>query len=55
MKEQNKNLENKLKKIEMSNLPDAEFKILVLRMLKELKERVDELKENFNKEIENIK
>ena len=37
--------------METSNLPDAEFKTLVIRMLNELKGRADELCENFNKEI----
>ena len=37
-----------LNKMESSNLADTEFKILVIRMLKELSE-------NFNKDIENIK
>ena len=35
--------------METSNLLDAEFKTLVIRMLNELRERVDELTENFNK------
>ena len=48
MKEQSKNLENKLKKIEKSDLPDAEFKTLVIKMLKDLSE-------NFHKKIGNIK
>ena len=41
--------------MESSNLTDAEFKTLVIKMLNELRSRVDELSENFNKEIENIK
>ena len=36
MKEQNKNPETELKKMEKSNLSDAEFKTQVIRMLKEL-------------------
>ena len=36
--------------METSKVPDADFKTLVIRMLSELKERVDELSENFNKE-----
>ena len=55
MKEQNKAPEKELSKMETSNLSDAEFKILVIRMLKERWRRVDELCENFNKEKENIK
>ena len=35
--------------METSNLPDADFKTLVMRMLNELQRRVDELSENVNK------
>ena len=55
MKEQNKTPEKELKKMETNNLSDARFKTLVIRMLKELRRRVEELSENLNKEIENIK
>ena len=43
MKEQNKTPEEGLNKMETRNLPDAEFKTLVIRML-------NDLSENFNKE-----
>ena len=43
MKEQNKTPEKELNKMEISNLSDAEFKALVIRMLKELRE-VQQLK-----------
>ena len=36
MKEQNKTLEKELNKMEISNLSDAEFKTLVIRMFQEL-------------------
>ena len=55
MKEHIKTLEKELNKRKISNLPDAEFKTLVIRMLNELKGRLEELGENFNKEVENIK
>ena len=54
MKEQNKIPEKELNKMETSNLPDKKFKMLITRILNELRGRVDELSENFNKEIENI-
>ena len=38
LKEQIKTSEKELNKWEISNLPDAEFKTLVIRMLKELSE-----------------
>ena len=34
--------------MEISNLSDEEFKTLIIRMLNELRGRVDELRENFN-------
>ena len=41
--------------MESSNLTDAEFKTLVIKMLDELRGRVDEHSENFNEEIKSIK
>lgn len=37
------------------NLPDKEFKALVIRMLNKLGKRTDEHRENFNKELESTK
>ena len=37
--------------MESSNLTDAEFKTLVIKMLNKLRGSVDEFSENFNKEI----
>ena len=44
MKEQIKTPEKKLSKMEISNLSDAEFKTLVIRMLKELREDLNSIK-----------
>ena len=44
MKEQIKTPERELNKMEISNLSDAEFKILVIRMLKELSENLNSIK-----------
>lgn len=49
-----KNSEKDLNEIEISDLPDKEFKILV-KILTELGERINEYSENFNKETENIR
>ena len=48
MKEQIETPEKELNKMEISNLSDAELKTLVIRMLKELRGRGDELREKFN-------
>ena len=55
MKEQNKTPEKELNKMEINNLLSTEFRTLVIRMLSELRKRVDEISENFNKETGNIK
>ena len=44
MKKQIKTLEKELNKMEISNLSDAEFKTLVIRMLKELSENLSSIK-----------
>ena len=41
--------------METSNLPDAEFKTMVIRVVSELRERVDELSGKFSKEKGYIK
>ena len=43
-KEQMKNPEKELNKMEISNLSDAEFKTMVIRMLKELSEDLNRIK-----------
>ena len=45
MKEQVKTPEKELNEMEISNLSDAEFKTLVIRMLKELSEDLSSIKE----------
>ena len=37
--------------MESSNLTDAEFKTLIIKMLNELRGNVDDISENFNKDI----
>ena len=41
--------------MEVSNLSNKEFKVLIIKMLKELRRRMDEHYENFNRKLENIK
>ena len=48
MKEQNKIQEKELNKTEITNLSDAELKTLVIRMLKELTEYSNSIKEEIS-------
>ena len=54
MKEQDKN-PGELSKMELSNLPNKEFKVMIIKMLSKLKIRMYEHSEKFNKELENTK
>ena len=51
MKEKNKAPEKEFTKMKTRNLLYAKSKTLVIRMIKELRGRVDDLSKNFNKEI----
>ena len=55
MKEEEKNPEKELSKMETANLSDAEFKTLVIRMLKELIELSCKIKEEVKATQSEIK
>ena len=55
MKEQNKIPEKKLNKTEIANLSDAEFKTLVIGMLKELFEYSNNIKKEMKVTLSEIK
>ena len=55
MKEQDKITARDLNEMEMSNMPDREFQVIVIKKLSGLEKRVENLSETLNKELENIK
>ena len=55
MGEQGKNSEIDLNGTKISNLPDKDFKITVIKLFTELRRRMDEHSENFIKETANIR
>ena len=42
MKEQNKTSEEEISKVEIGNLPNKEFKVMIIKMVKELGRRMDQ-------------
>ena len=44
-----------LTKLEISNIPSKELKVMIIKMLTDLRRRMDEHSENYNKELENIR
>lgn len=55
MKEQDKVSGKNPNVTEETNLPEKEFQEVVIKMLNELRKKIDEQKQNFNKELENTK
>ena len=57
MKEQNKTPEEELSEVEMGSLSEKEFRVIIIKMIREFGERIEvqsqEL-EFLNKELENI-
>ena len=54
IREQDKSSEQELNETERNNLPDKEYKLIVIKVLTDLGRRIDECSENFNKELENM-
>ena len=58
MKEQDKTPEEELSQVEIGNLPKKEFRIVIIKMIQELRRRMDAQSkklEVFNIDLENIK
>ena len=49
-KKKKKPTERELGKMVISNLPDEDFKVVVIKMLAELRRKIDKHSENFNRE-----
>ena len=54
-KKQDKTPETDLNEMEISDFPDKEFKIMVIKVLIKFRRRMNDHSENFHKEIENIR
>ena len=55
MKEQDKTSEKAFNKMKINDLPDKEFKIMVIKMFTKFGRRMDKHSENFNKEIKHMR
>ena len=59
MKEQDKTPEKKLNEVEISNLPEKEFRIMIVKMIQDLGKRmeakIEKTQEMFNKDLEELK
>ena len=55
MKEQGKNLQDQVNKDEIGNLPEKEFRVMIVKMIQNLRNRMEKIQETFNKGLEELK
>ena len=59
MKEQDKTPEKQLNEVEIGNLPEKEFRIMIVKIIQDLRKRMEaqteRIQEMFNKELEALK
>ena len=55
MKEQTRNTEVQINKEEIRKLPEKEFRIMTVKMIKNLENRIEKMQESINKDIEELK
>ena len=55
MKEQGKNTPDLTNEEEIGSLPEQEYRIMIVKMLQNLGNRIDKMQETFNKDVEELK
>ena len=55
MKEQGKNPTDQINGEEIGSLPEKEFRIMIVKMIQNLGNRKEKIKETFNKDLEELK
>ena len=55
MKEQGKNPPDQTNEVEIGSLPEQKFRIMIVKMMQNLGNRKEKIKETFNKDLEELK
>ena len=55
MKGQDKTPEKQLNKVEMDNFPENKFRIMIVKMIQDLRNRIEIMQEMFIKDLEELK
>ena len=55
MKEKDKTPEKQLNDVEIGKLPEKEFRIMIVKMIQNLGNRMEKIEETFNKDLEELK
>ena len=52
---QHKNLQEQINEEKISNLPEKEFRVMIVKMIQILGNRMEKMQEIFNKDLEELK
>ena len=55
MKEQTRNIEVQINEEEIGRLPEKEFRIMIVKMIKNLENKMEKMQESINKDLEELK
>ena len=55
MKEQTRNTEVQINEEEIGKLPEKEFRVMIVKMIKTLENKMEEMQESINKDLEELK
>ena len=55
MKEQDKSSEKQLNELEIGNLPEKEMRIMIAKMIQDLRMRMEKMQDVFTKDLEAVK
>ena len=55
MKEQGKNPPDQTNEEEIGSLPEKEFRVMIVQMIQNLGNRMEEIQEMFNKDLEELR
>ena len=54
-KEQGKNLQDQINEDKIGNIPEKEFRVMRVKMIQNLRNRMEKIQETFNKDLEELK
>ena len=55
MKEQTRNTEVQIKEEKTGTIPEKEFRVMILKMINNLENRMEKIQESINKDLEELK
>ena len=54
-KEQDKNPQDQINEEEIGKLPEKEFRVMTVKMIQNLRNRIEKIQETFNKDLDELK